>query len=188
MPQALGCSLPLLPPHTGQQPQWETIVLAGCLAVQVHGGWVCCSHSWPPPGPLHHSAQGVLVPGMYGPHVTQQLWRGSPLTWLCDPVFCAASACPLSRYHQLASTNEQLASQLKEAHEALYDVQAAVQATPPAKRREQQHLLARVADAEQVGSSAPVTCGWLNRVCSGSVISNPCAWHWPPPLACICPF
>ncbi|WIA21007.1 hypothetical protein OEZ85_005342 [Tetradesmus obliquus] len=53
------------------------------------------------------------------------------------------------RYHHLASTNEQLASQLKEAHEALYDVQAAVQATPPAKRQQQRQLMERVADAEQ---------------------------------------
>lgn len=54
------------------------------------------------------------------------------------------------RYHHLAGTNEQLASQLKEAHEALYDVQAAVQATPPAKRQQQRQLMERVADAEQV--------------------------------------
>ncbi|WIA41294.1 hypothetical protein OEZ86_004897 [Tetradesmus obliquus] len=53
------------------------------------------------------------------------------------------------RYHHLASTNEQLASQLKEAHEALYDVQAVVQATPPAKRQQQRQLMERVADAEQ---------------------------------------
>jgi hypothetical protein len=56
----------------------------------------------------------------------------------------------------LASTNEQLASQLKEAHEALYDLQAAVQATPPAKRQQQRQLMERVADAEQVrGASWP---------------------------------
>lgn len=61
------------------------------------------------------------------------------------------------RYRNLSSTNEQLASQLKEAHEALYELQATVQATPPAKRREQQHLVSRVVEAEQVRSSG--ICG-----------------------------
>ncbi|KAF6255807.1 hypothetical protein COO60DRAFT_1462001 [Scenedesmus sp. NREL 46B-D3] len=53
------------------------------------------------------------------------------------------------RYHHLASANEQLASQLKEAHEALFDLQAAVQATPPAKRQQQRWLMERVEGAEQ---------------------------------------
>ncbi|KAF8056830.1 sdr42e1 [Scenedesmus sp. PABB004] len=57
------------------------------------------------------------------------------------------------RYRRLAGDNEALASALREAHEALYELQATVQATPPAKRREARALLARVADAEQAVQS-----------------------------------
>lgn len=60
--------------------------------------------------------------------------------------------CVLRRYHQLDRANEQLAGQLKEAHEALFEVQTAVQATPVHKRKEQRHLLSRLTDAEQVCS------------------------------------
>lgn len=54
------------------------------------------------------------------------------------------------RYRQLTRANEHLAGQLKEAHEALFEVQTAVQATPVHKRREQTHLMGRLHDAEQV--------------------------------------
>eukprot|EP00878_Enallax_costatus_P038821 GHUV01044295.1.p1 GENE.GHUV01044295.1~~GHUV01044295.1.p1 ORF type:complete len:344 (+),score=167.66 GHUV01044295.1:284-1315(+) len=57
------------------------------------------------------------------------------------------------RHRHLSITNEQLASQLKEAHEVLFELQATVQATPPAKRCEQQHLLSRVTEAEQAVKS-----------------------------------
>jgi hypothetical protein len=50
----------------------------------------------------------------------------------------------------LNCANEQLAGQLKEAHEALFEVQTAVQATPVHKRKEQRHILSRLSDAEQV--------------------------------------
>eukprot|EP00775_Hariotina_reticulata_P002474 gene2474-2777_t len=53
------------------------------------------------------------------------------------------------RYDHLASTNDQLSSQLKEAHEALYELHTVVQATPPAKQRENKQLLARVKGAEE---------------------------------------
>lgn len=63
---------------------------------------------------------------------------------------CAAAQTNC-RYRQLSRANEHLAGQLKEAHEALFEVQTAVQATPVHKRREQTHLMGRLHDAEQVG-------------------------------------
>lgn len=56
------------------------------------------------------------------------------------------------RYYQLSRTNAQLSAQLKEAHEALFEVQTAVAATPLHKRREQTHLVSRLQDAEQVNA------------------------------------
>lgn len=70
---------------------------------------------------------------------------------LADRCCCC---CPLHRYHQLSRANEHLSDQLKEAHETLYELQTAVQATPVHKPREQQHLMSRLHDAEQVGSQA----------------------------------
>ncbi len=64
--------------------------------------------------------------------------------------------CVHCRYQQLASANEHLAGQLKEAHEALYEVQTAVQATPVHKRHQQQHLMARLRGAEEVGHASAV--------------------------------
>ena len=64
------------------------------------------------------------------------------------------------RYHQLTRANDHLSCQLKEAHEALYEVQTAVLATPVHKQREQQHLLSCLHDAEQVGQ---VTWARLSR-------------------------
>jgi hypothetical protein len=55
----------------------------------------------------------------------------------------------------LNHANEQLAGRLKEAHEALFEVQTAVQSTPVHKRKEQRHLLSRLSDAEQV--TIPIT-------------------------------
>lgn len=63
-------------------------------------------------------------------------------------VCCRSTNC---RYRQLSRANEHLAGQLKEALEALFEVQTAVQATPVHKRREQTHLMGRLHDAEQVG-------------------------------------
>lgn len=86
--------------------------------------------------------------GIASGHTCMYSWQAPVcLRKLLLSLSALASCC---RYHHLASANEQLASQLKEAHEALYDLQAAVQATPPAKRQQQRQLMARVADAEQV--------------------------------------
>lgn len=60
-----------------------------------------------------------------------------------------ASSLPC-RYQQLERANDYLAGQLKEAHETLYEVQTAVQATPVHKRQHQQHLMARLRGAEEV--------------------------------------
>jgi len=60
---------------------------------------------------------------------------------------------PMLRYDNLASTNDHLSSQLKAAHEALYELHTVVQTTPPAKRKENKQLLARVKGAEEVGLS-----------------------------------
>jgi hypothetical protein len=74
-----------------------------------------------------------------------------------------------SRYRQLCHANDQLAGQLREAHEVLYDLQATVQATPAHKRHEQQHLLMRMRGAEQVRAVA----WWVarcRRSCGGGCV------------------
>jgi hypothetical protein len=71
---------------------------------------------------------------------------------------CSAWHC---RYRQLAGVHDGMAGKLKEAHEALYELQTAAQATPPTKRRERRELLERAAEAEQVrrGTAAAAAVG-----------------------------